>query len=58
MRKRTIVNEKTGSIQVYDVEDKSTINTNDFAGSLDNLITKKKFFIVDDEDEDNELKKY
>ena len=57
MRKRTIVNEKTGSIQVYDVEDKSTINTNDFAGSLDNLITKKKFFIVDDEDEDNELKK-
>lgn len=44
-------------IDTYENKDKSTINTNDFAGSLDNLITKKKFFIVDDEDEDNELKK-
>lgn len=44
-------------IDTYENKDKSIINTNDFAGSLDNLITKKKFFIVDDEDEDNELKK-
>ena len=34
-------------IDTYENKDKSTINTNDFAGSLDNLITKKKFFIVE-----------